>query len=53
MKISEIKKAFEKKGYKLKRLPNGRVAFYNRKGKQTLTFDSYAKAYNEFYKHWT
>ena len=52
MKIADIKKAFEKHGYKLKRLPNGKVAFYNRRGKHTLNFNSFAQAYDDFYKHW-
>lgn len=50
MTISEIKKVFERRGYRLKRLPNGKVAFINRRGKQTLTYDSYAKAYNSLYR---
>ncbi len=50
MTISEIKKVFERRGYKLNRLPNGKVAFINRRGKNTMTFDSYAKAYNSLYR---
>lgn len=49
MKIADIKKTFEKRGYKLKKLPNGKVAFYTRRGKHTLTYDSYAKAYKDLY----
>ena len=49
MKISEIKKTFEKRGYKLKKMANGKVAFYTRKGKHTLTYDSYASAYKNLY----
>ncbi len=49
MKIADIKKTFENRGYKLKRLPNGKVAFITRRGKHTMTFDSYAEAYKKMY----
>lgn len=49
MTIKEIKQAFERRGYKLKKLPNGKVAFYTRRGKHTLTYDSYAAAYKNLY----